>query len=90
MPPLYSNLSTEQRGLGMPVYSEKVMDHFTNPPTSERLKMPMSSGKWESVCGDMMTFLYQVKDDKLEDVKFKNFGAARQFCFQYGKRDGVG
>ncbi len=26
------------------------------------------------VCGDMMTFYIKVKDDKLEDVKFKTFG----------------
>jgi nitrogen fixation NifU-like protein len=26
------------------------------------------------VCGDMMTFYIKVKDDRLEDVKFKTFG----------------
>lgn len=26
------------------------------------------------VCGDMMTFYIKVKDNKLEDVKFKTFG----------------
>ena len=26
------------------------------------------------VCGDMMTFYIKVKDEKLEDVKFKTFG----------------
>jgi nitrogen fixation NifU-like protein len=47
----------------MPIYSEKVMDHFTNP-----------RNVGNPVCGDMMTFYIKVKDNRLEDVKFKTFG----------------
>ena len=59
----------------MPLYSEKVMDHFTNPRNVGEI--PDADGIGEEgnpVCGDMMTFYIKVKDDRLEDVKFKTFG----------------
>ena len=59
----------------MPVYSEKVMDHFMHPRNVGEI--PNADGVGEvgnPVCGDMMTFYIKVKDDKLEDVKFKTFG----------------
>jgi nitrogen fixation protein NifU and related proteins len=59
----------------MPVYSDKVMDHFMNPRNVGEI--PDADGVGEvgnPVCGDMMTFYIKVKDDRLEDVKFKTFG----------------
>ncbi len=59
----------------MPVYNEQVMDHFMNPRNVGEI--PDADGIGEvgnPVCGDMMTFYIKVKDDKLEDVKFKTFG----------------
>jgi nitrogen fixation NifU-like protein len=59
----------------MPIYSEKVMDHFTNPRNVGEI--PNADGVGEEgnpVCGDMMTFYIKVKDNRLEDVKFKTFG----------------
>ncbi len=59
----------------MPFYSEKVMDHFQNPRNVGEI--PDADGKGEignPVCGDMMTFYIKVKDNKLEDVKYKTFG----------------
>ena len=59
----------------MPVYSEKVMDHFTNPRTVGEIENPDGVGEeGNPVCGDMMTFYIKVKDNRLEDVKFKTFG----------------
>jgi len=59
----------------MPVYSEKVMDHFTNPRNVGEISNPDGVGEeGNPVCGDMMTFYIKVKDDRLEDVKFKTFG----------------
>ena len=59
----------------MPVYSEKVMDHFTNPRNVGEIDNPDGVGEvGNPVCGDMMTFHIKVKDNRLEDVKFKTFG----------------
>jgi nitrogen fixation NifU-like protein len=59
----------------MPVYSDKVMDHFTNPRNVGEIENADGIGEeGNPVCGDMMTFYIKVKDNKLEDVKFKTFG----------------
>jgi len=59
----------------MPVYSEKVMDHFTNPRNVWEIENADGIGEeGNPVCGDMMTFYIKVKDNRLEDVKFKTFG----------------
>ncbi len=59
----------------MPVYSEKVMEHFMNPRNVGEIENPDGVGEeGNPVCGDMMTFYIKVKDDRLEDVKFKTFG----------------
>jgi len=59
----------------MPVYSEKVMDHFMNPRNVGEIADADGIGEvGNPVCGDMMTFYIKVKDDRLEDVKFKTFG----------------
>jgi nitrogen fixation NifU-like protein len=59
----------------MPIYSEKVMDHFTNPRNVGEIENPDGVGEeGNPVCGDMMTFYIKVKDNRLEDVKFKTFG----------------
>ncbi len=59
----------------MPVYSEKVMEHFMNPRNVGEIENPDGIGEeGNPVCGDMMTFYIKVKDDRLEDVKFKTFG----------------
>ncbi len=59
----------------MPVYSEKVMDHFMNPRNVGEIENPDGVGEeGNPVCGDMMTFYIKVKDNRLDDVKFKTFG----------------
>ncbi|MBE0431233.1 MAG: Fe-S cluster assembly scaffold protein NifU [Dehalococcoidia bacterium] len=59
----------------MPVYSDKVMEHFTNPRNVGEIEDADGIGEeGNPVCGDMMTFYIKVKDDRLEDVKFKTFG----------------
>ena len=59
----------------MPVYSEKVMDHFTNPRNVGEIENADGIGEvGNPVCGDMMTFYIKVKDNRLEDVKYKTFG----------------
>jgi len=59
----------------MPVYSDKVMDHFMKPRNVGEIADADGIGEvGNPVCGDMMTFYIKVKDGKLEDVKFKTFG----------------
>ncbi len=59
----------------MPMYSEKVMDHFTNPRNVGEIKDADGIGEeGNPICGDMMTFYIKVKDNRLEDVKFQTFG----------------
>jgi nitrogen fixation NifU-like protein len=59
----------------MPFYSEKVMDHFQNPRNVGEIKEADGMGEiGNPVCGDMMSFYIKVKDDIIEDVKFKTFG----------------
>jgi len=59
----------------MPVYNEKVMDHFMNPRNVGEIDNADGVGEeGNPVCGDMMTFYIKVKDNRLEDVKYKTFG----------------
>ncbi len=59
----------------MAVYSDKVMEHFTNPRNVGEIEDADGVGEvGNPVCGDMMTFYVKVKDNKLDDVKFKTFG----------------
>ncbi|MFC1871440.1 Fe-S cluster assembly scaffold protein NifU [Chloroflexota bacterium] len=57
------------------MYSDKVMDHFMNPRNVGEIENPDGVGEeGNPVCGDMMSFYIKVKDNRLEDVKFKTFG----------------
>ena len=57
------------------MYSEKVMEHFSNPRNVGEIKDADGVGEvGNPVCGDMMTFYIKVKDNKISDVKFKTFG----------------
>lgn len=57
------------------MYSERVMDHFSNPRNAGVIEDADGIGEvGNPVCGDMMTFYIKVADDKLADVKFKTFG----------------
>ena len=57
------------------MYSEKVMDHFSNPRNTGEMKNADGIGEvGNPVCGDMMTFYIKVDENKISDVKFKTFG----------------
>ena len=50
----------------MPVYSEKVMEHFMNPRNVGEIENPDGVGEvGNPICGDMMTFYIKVKDNHL-------------------------
>ena len=57
------------------MYSDKVMDHFSNPRNVGEI--PDANGIGEvgnAKCGDIMRIYLKVKDNVIEDVKFKTFG----------------
>jgi len=57
------------------VYSEKVMDHFTNPRNVGEIIDPDGVGQvGNPVCGDVMRITIQVEDGRIADVKFRTFG----------------
>ncbi len=59
----------------MPIYSEKVMDHFMNPRNVGEIADADGVGEvGNPVCGDLMSFYIKVDDGRLKDVKFKTFG----------------
>ncbi|MCX6012338.1 MAG: iron-sulfur cluster assembly scaffold protein [Chloroflexi bacterium] len=59
----------------MPVYSDKVMDHFMHPRNVGEIENADGVGEvGNPVCGDMMTFYVKVKDDHVVDIKYKTFG----------------
>ena len=57
------------------MYTEKVMDHFSNPRNIGEIENADGVGEvGNPVCGDMMSFYINVKDDKIADIKFKTYG----------------
>jgi nitrogen fixation NifU-like protein len=57
------------------MYSEKVLDHFRNPRNVGEIEDADGVGSvGNPVCGDMMSIYIKVKDDKIDDIKFKTFG----------------
>jgi len=57
------------------VYTEKVMEHFKNPRNMGEIPDADGVGTvGNPVCGDMMTVYIKVKDNLIEDIKFKTFG----------------
>jgi len=57
------------------MYSEKVMEHFSNPRNMGDL--PDADGVGEvgnAKCGDIMKMFIKVEDDVISDIRFKTFG----------------
>lgn len=56
-------------------YSEKVMEHFMNPRNVGEIEDANGIGTvGNPVCGDIMRLYLKIKDDRIEDIKFKTFG----------------
>lgn len=57
------------------MYSQKVMDHFENPRNVGTIENADGVGKQGNpVCGDVMELTIKVRDEIIEDVKFRTFG----------------
>lgn len=58
-----------------PLYSDKVMEHFTNPRNVGEIENPDGVGTvGNAVCGDIMELFIKIEDGKIADAKFKTFG----------------
>lgn len=57
------------------MYSEKVMDHFTNPRNVGEINDADGVGQvGNPKCGDIMKMYLKIEDNVIVDAKFKTFG----------------
>ena len=57
------------------MYSDKVMDHFSNPRNVGEIENADGVGMvGNAKCGDIMKMFIKVEDNIITDVKFKTFG----------------
>lgn len=57
------------------MYSDKVMEHFTNPRNVGEIQDANGVGQvGNPTCGDIMKIYIKVEDNIIQDVKFKTFG----------------
>lgn len=57
------------------MYTEKVMDHFTNPRNVGELEGADGVGQvGNAKCGDIMKISLKIENDVILDAKFKTFG----------------
>ncbi|PYG87454.1 nitrogen fixation NifU-like protein [Ruminiclostridium sufflavum DSM 19573] len=57
------------------MYSEKVMDHFTNPRNVGEIEDANGIGQvGNAKCGDIMKMYLKIEDNIVVDAKFKTFG----------------
>jgi nitrogen fixation NifU-like protein len=57
------------------MYSDKVMDHFTNPRNVGEIKDADGKGSvGNPVCGDTTDIYIKVENGEISDIKFKTFG----------------
>lgn len=59
----------------MALYTETVMDHFTNPRNVGEIKDADGVGEvGNAKCGDIMKIYLKIEDGRINDVKFETFG----------------
>jgi len=57
------------------MYSEKVIDHFSNPRNVGEIENADGVGQvGNAKCGDIMRITLDIKENVIKDVKFKTFG----------------
>ena len=63
------------RQKGNKMYSEKVMDHFSNPRNVGELENADAIGEvGNATCGDIMRIYLKIDNNIITDVSFKTFG----------------
>lgn len=63
------------------VYTDTVKDHFLNPRNflmgdESKFKRDATGLVGNPICGDQMKMFIKVKDDKIEDIRWKTYGCA--------------
>ncbi|AKB78966.1 scaffold protein [Methanosarcina horonobensis HB-1 = JCM 15518] len=58
------------------MYNKKVMDHFMNPRNVGEIENADGIGEAGNPHGDRMKIFLKIRDNRIEDVKFKTFGCA--------------
>ena len=59
------------------MYTDRVIEHFSNPRNVGVIDQPDGFGKVESaICGDLMELYISVENDTISDVKYRTFGCA--------------
>jgi nitrogen fixation NifU-like protein len=59
------------------MYTDVVIDHFSNPRNVGTIENPDGYGKVESeACGDMMEMFIMIEEGVITDVKYRTFGCA--------------
>lgn len=59
------------------LYTDKVLSHFRNPHNQGHLDNPTVVGEAGNIkCGDVMKLYLDIKDDKINDIKFETLGCA--------------
>jgi len=59
------------------IYKQVILDHYKHPRNQGELTSPTIKTKARNpVCGDQIEFSLLIKDNKIEDVKFKVQGCA--------------
>lgn len=57
------------------MYSEVVMDHFTNPRNIGIIEEPTVVVKvGDPGCGDALLLFLRIEDDRIQDIKYKIYG----------------
>ena len=57
------------------MYTDKVMDHFSNPRNVGEIEDADGVGEvGNASCGDIMKIFLKVEENVIQDVKFKTFG----------------
>ena len=57
------------------MYSEKVLEHFSNPHNMGELKDANAMAEvGNAQCGDIMRMYLKIENDVIKDVSFKTFG----------------
>ena len=69
----------------MALYSEKVMDHFTNPRNVGKIEDADGVGEvGNAKCGDIMKIYLKIDENQIiTDVKFNTFGCASAIASSY-------
>lgn len=58
-------------------YSDKVIEHFSNPRNSGKMEGADGVGEvGNPTCGDLMKIFIKVDNDTITDIKFQTFGCA--------------